>query len=390
MALSVEQFRNITPAVADILIYESGGIVQAVNVSTTTCDGVSTGEALSDIDTLILNISGTEYNVTVLNSIPKSGYYTLVIIPFAVSSTTSIGSCTLTYLLPGVTEVGFNNSDYNAVISNAVDVRRAETQIFDVDRRSNLSLPSNLTAILSGSAIAAEVQDSFYSDTGLIRARYEGTKTTKDDYSGVSPTLNVVTFTGAIYDANTSINSICSQSYDERALINIGFDSLLNFNPNDQSIPTASLQSGERDGRIIGSPAIVTDTQTVIETNVFNVSADRIVPGRILYITNNTVFDYAEIVKVENLGAIDSIESLYRLTVIRGVNGSSKTIEGNLSGVPDYSLNIKTVDGDVIYEFEKNKPVTVSNKRLYIQETGEIYKVGPKGKILYREETCSI
>ena len=390
MALTIEQFRNIAPAVSDILIYEDGGIIQAVNVSTTTCDGISTGEALSSIDTLILNISGTEYNVEVLNSIPKPGYYSLVIVPFTVGSTSSIGSCTLTYLLPGVTEVGFNNSDYNALISNATNVRRAETQVYDVDRRSNLSIPSNLSAILSGSAISAEVQDSFYSDTGLVRARYEGTKTTKGDYSGVPPTLNVTTFTGAIYDGNTTTNSICSQSYEERNIETIGFDSIFNYSSATGNLPTASIRAGDRDGRIIGSPAIVTDTQTVIETNVFNIAAYRIVPGRLLYITNNTDYDYAEIVDVENLGPVDSDETLYRLTVIRGINGASKSITGNGSGVPPDSINIKTVDGDIIYEFENNKPVTISNKRLYIQETGEIFKVGPKGRLLYKEETCTI
>jgi hypothetical protein len=42
--------------------------------------------------------------------------------------------------------------------------------------------PTNIDALLSGSAEKADVQDSLYLDTGWTNARYEGTKTNNTDY----------------------------------------------------------------------------------------------------------------------------------------------------------------------------------------------------------------
>lgn len=218
MSVTIEQFRNSPPLSEEILIFESSSVVQALNVSTTTCEGISVGDSLDKLNTIILNIGSEEYIINVLNTIPKAGYYSLVIEPFSISSTADIPTCTLTYLLPGTQEVGFNNSDYNAIISNATDIRTAQAKIYEVDRKSNQAIPSNLDSIISGSANIASIQDSFYTDTGLSRARYEGTETTSADYGGISPSITGTPFEAALYIISSNNNFICSQSLQDRTV----------------------------------------------------------------------------------------------------------------------------------------------------------------------------
>ena len=52
-------------------------------------------------------------------------------------------------------------------------------------------------------------------------------------------------------------------------------------------------------------------------------------------------------------------------------------------------ISIRFIDSDTLYTYEGSKPITVSNKKVYIPSSGEIYKVGPKGRILYGTSTCN-
>jgi hypothetical protein len=80
----------------------------------------------------------------------------------------------------------FYVSEYNVLAGNAV-IPRYSALYMDVDYTTNTIRPSNLASIISGSATRAAVQDSNYTDTGWINARYNGTKVSSIDYNTYTP-----------------------------------------------------------------------------------------------------------------------------------------------------------------------------------------------------------
>jgi hypothetical protein len=83
----------------------------------------------------------------------------------------------LTIIEPYITVPNFYNSDQNALL-NSVQNERASLIYEDVDYSTGLLVPTNFTAIISGSATKATVQDSNYTTKRHIIPRYEGSKTT--------------------------------------------------------------------------------------------------------------------------------------------------------------------------------------------------------------------
>ena len=77
-----------------------------------------------------------------------------------------------TVLEPYIT-VPFVNSDYNAIINNAIENRLSE-DFMDVDYADSLNTPINLIALMSGSATPAQIQDSNYTTQRVISSRYTG------------------------------------------------------------------------------------------------------------------------------------------------------------------------------------------------------------------------
>ena len=144
----------------------------------------------------------------------------------------------LVVLTPVLSGVKYLNDDYNPLLSNASKNR--SSRYLQVSDRDQLSLnPSNLEKLLSGSAEAAQVPDSNYTDTGLINARYEGSQTTPNEFGGIEPALVGSTFTGAIFDKNSTPAEIVAGTatavYEE--LFHTGPENLPSF-----STVTSSIQ----------------------------------------------------------------------------------------------------------------------------------------------------
>ena len=68
-------------------------------------------------------------------------------------------------------------SDYNAIIGNATDIRPG-TLYQDIDYSSNVTTPVNFDALISGSAIKANIPDSNYSTKRITKPRYDGSRST--------------------------------------------------------------------------------------------------------------------------------------------------------------------------------------------------------------------
>ena len=87
----------------------------------------------------------------------------------------------------------FTNSDFEPLLSNAVTLEPNSFR-FVVDRNESQINPKNYDALVSRSAVKANVQDSNYTDSGLINARYDGTKLNSGSVVGDDPGLSFISF----------------------------------------------------------------------------------------------------------------------------------------------------------------------------------------------------
>jgi hypothetical protein len=93
------------------------------------------------------------------------------------SRAVSASTCDPVILEPYITTPNFYNSDGNALLNNAFELRDS-SYYMDVDYSSGLTEPVNFGQLISGSATRAKVQDSNYTSKRVTIPRYEGSKST--------------------------------------------------------------------------------------------------------------------------------------------------------------------------------------------------------------------
>ena len=109
---------------------------------------------------------------------------------------------------PFLNVVTFDLSDDNVLFNNSTVLRKSSF-ILEADKENNQVVPSNFAAILATSASKAAVQDSFYSDTGLTNARYNGSKSLPRNQAGIPPSISAREFTGKIFSIDTQNDVAC-------------------------------------------------------------------------------------------------------------------------------------------------------------------------------------
>ena len=129
---------------------------------------------------------------------------------------------------PFIDDLEFLFTTYNATYNNAQAIRRSY-KIVVSDRLQTTVIPTNFDAIYDGVAEFAEVQDSLYYDTGWINGRYNGSKTTADNYSGLSPSVAGRSFQGEVFSGNTIYDTFCLLRNDSRI-----FEELFHTGPRDE------------------------------------------------------------------------------------------------------------------------------------------------------------
>ena len=93
-------------------------------------------------------------------------------------------------LNPFLNNIGnFNNSDYNAIINNAIFNRLSEWHQ-RVDYTNDQNIPVNFQQLISGTATPASVQDSNYTSYQYSGIRYIGSKNTTDNFNNASTTVS--------------------------------------------------------------------------------------------------------------------------------------------------------------------------------------------------------
>ena len=107
-----------------------------------------------------------------------------ILITQSISPTASVQD--LVILEPYITQPNFYNSDQNALLNNAVDIRISEFYQ-DVDYTPGILTPTNFNLLINGDATRAAVQDSNYTTKRHIIPRYEGSKSTSQKLNQWTP-----------------------------------------------------------------------------------------------------------------------------------------------------------------------------------------------------------
>lgn len=158
--------------------------IKGLTVQTTTADGVDIDSALKGVDTFRFDFGGKQVETDVNGRIKRPGYIYFSLKP-TVTQTLPTGVDVIgntieensEFIFIPYVQTSFNNNDYNPLINNSEGSKTNVTAQV-VDRFSDAIVPTNLEAILSGSAEPAELQNCSYTKRSIISSRYLGSKLT--------------------------------------------------------------------------------------------------------------------------------------------------------------------------------------------------------------------
>ena len=239
----------------------------------------------------------------------------------------------------------------------------------------------------------AEVQDSNYTTTGHTNARYNGSKTTEEDYSGIEPFLAATPVEGALYRFDEDDNFICSQSINDRVL-----EDFLFLGSGD--LPTAtSLNIGSITNETAATsehPAPTTanviagqyDQTFYIKINTLDTQG-RIIktrPGSVLLLTSGS---NTEVVQLLNTLPVTLSTGGFSLTtrefqVSRRYDGSGTTHSfGN-------STIVSSFTDTRIFKLEGNRLVAVNEHKVWVKDNRTIIKTSNSGYVTSLSTTCTI
>ena len=184
---------------------------------------------LEGIEKVRFAFNGYDYALNIVSKAYYTGqgigrnqpYFYFKVTPFRIPAADAIDTDpqlqrdTLIDFTPFIEDLEDLFANYNATLNNTQAVRRSY-KIVVADRHQDTALPTNFTAIYQNTAEFAEVQDSLYYDTGWINARYNGTKTSAENYSGLVPSLAGRSFKGEVFSGNTTYDTFCLLRNDSR------------------------------------------------------------------------------------------------------------------------------------------------------------------------------
>jgi len=173
----------------------------------------------------------------------------------------------------------FSNSPDNPILSNATILRKAN-YIQQVDRNEDPIEPTNLNQILVNQATPAEIQDSNYSISGIVNARYAGSKLTSGSVPGNDPALGLVGIRASLHPSGSNFTKIKGINLSDRQVQQVYFSTQVtntiaggkvrSFGGN-KSFPTATnllyVEEGNRFVRISNKDIYSIDEDKMHSTN---------------------------------------------------------------------------------------------------------------------------
>lgn len=334
MPINLFEFSNTDPGDGKIgLLFSSsrivGGdptnyIIQAANVSFNSINNIDVVPSLERITGMTIIQSGStdfegsiqKFEFEVSNAARKNQYYFLQFAAikffnYSVSDSKFIeepiedGDSLLTtlrnipsgsgnlinrqvFLEPYVT-ADFTNNDYEALISNAT---KSETTTFRsvVDKDTSQLVPGNLDAIISGSAAKADLQDSFYETTGLVNARYAGSKITSGSEVGFDPGLSFIQFDASRHEVDADDSTIASINPAERDIQEFFFDVNVGSPVRDDVLPGNRIPNS----KLRALPSVSGSGNYVYRFDDLSRRYVRVVDSKLFILDNNAVLTLDE------------------------------------------------------------------------------------------------
>lgn len=379
--MTLDQFANYAPVPGGINLYYSESVISAINISSEDCEGRNVASSLQELTSLTVTVEETSYILQVINSKAKDNYYNYVIDPIVLPSVQDT-LCTDSQLVPNPGKGTFNISEYNATLNNYTD-NTSTSYIYDVDRTQLSATPINYNAILNGTATPAEFQELNYSSVGIINSRYEGAKTTADEY-GISPAFAGVLVEGAVYSPSQTAGFICSQSISDRTVeeIVVGYDAAASpsFDGSAQYTDSISINYTTL-SKFFYNNGTISDSATSITVNT---SLD-IYPGDLIRFTQGTLLN--EVMKVETVPLKTSNSTQF--TVIRAYK-SDIDPNNEARAFSNGFLTISRLTGTQLFKADSNKLYRLSNKKVWIKDNLKVFYVDEEGQVIFELVTCSV
>lgn len=198
--------------------YITGITVKRRALSVDGQQGVNMSRILDGLERVRFVFNGYDISLNILTRYYNSTgfYYYFRVYPFqlpaeAVDSFRDDPETNLNVTIdftPFIEDLEYLFTTYNVNYNNVQNIRTSY-KIVKSERQASSALPTNFDAIYDGIAEYAKVQDSLYYDTGWKNARYEGSKTNQNTYSGISPGISGRLFQGSVFSVDTVLDTFC-------------------------------------------------------------------------------------------------------------------------------------------------------------------------------------
>jgi len=401
--MTLQEFINTAPEQGQLSMLKNElEEVIAITVNRIDCSLSAYDSSLNQLTGLTIQV-GEDILVTVENVNKYGGYYYLEVVPFEFTETVNEDLCVSVLLEPfdENTSLEFRNTEFyplfnnvpetltqatfNNIFKGKVEVRRGKN-IYDVDRKNDAIVPTNITNILEDTANLAEFPESNYSSLSNITGRYLGSKTSVADY-GVPSLINGTAFEAAEYPTSIASGSICNISSTDRKI-----QSYIFTQPTGKSQQTNST-----------TPSVTLDHLYWIDLNppIFSkyqttITVQRrldIAVGDILIVEdqdrrinedNIVLYEYLKVTKVTLTSSTTSLE------FIRNYLTDYDPNSGEFTSGQAGQFGFTKVIGSTIYNTDSSKLFKVVDKKIWIQETEDIIIVDKTGFTVIMENNCSL
>ena len=265
-------------------------------------------------------------------------------------------------------------------LSGNLQMVKVGTFFGELGRYFNLSA---VRGIQEPYAQKASVQDSNYTDTGLINARYNGTKTSEADFSGISPAIAGMVVEAALYpyiNTTAELDKICSSSLADRDIEELLFDG-------SGTQPTIGVPG------LVGTVSLP-DTLTNTTDTTFRLTptvGTLLTVGDILILGTGVSAEKVQVLHVDRrrkqLHPLTSTLTLYdsyvKVTVLRGYDGT--TAAAQTSGT-----QVRRVGGSRLYTATGNRIKPIGRHLVWLKETNSIISTNDKGFVDSVKTVCTV
>lgn len=299
---------------------------------------------------------------------PVTRYYYYSIEPLTLPNIGNIGIAAGTLVFsPSLDTFEFADSPYN-VLEGSLEASRQSAYIMQADRYKIGTLanptytgPLNIEELISGSAVKADVQDSNYTTTGWINARYEGSKTDRIDYLS-EPAISGKFFEASEFPSGSTPNEINYLISSSQVVYKEYFFAGIGETPGIEPV----------DSRFI-SNAGYNEYATIIAvtSNAVGFIPTTLKVGDLISFSQSPS---AEVLRVNAVGILSTSPLVYSLLVTRGYFGTPSPIS---IGSNIYRINLVQ-----IYNVTGNRLSGVPKGQVLVKETGRILRLDSLGFVI--------